>query len=277
MEQRRGWFFLTMAVLIIMGIISCTNLTAVREWSKTSLEATQYNEILTTYTNTPHRLKRYDPSADWDAQIELRKKQAQALRQILTIVSDYIASLAILCADSTIDYNKDVDALTTSIGKLNAGISDDTLGAVGSLIKVVVEAAAKAYRAKQVVIVIEQANDPLQKILGGELRKIVDLDFRRDLMIEKTWLDRYYNKLLQKSSPSDAARVALAEWKEFRIEQNKYRLAAVDAYVEVLDKVAEGHKKLYDGRSKLDDKELVKELYALVVKIRKQIKILSES
>jgi hypothetical protein len=277
MIQRRAFVLVTLTLFLLLPAISCTNLTAVQEWSKTSLEATQYNEIVTTYANTPQRLKKYDPSDVWDMQIQLRDKQAEALRQILSIISDYMAALATLSADSTIDYNKDVDAVTTSIGNLNAGISNETLGAVGSLVKAVVGAAAKAYQAKQVSIIIEQANDPLQKILGGELLKIIDIDFRRDLITEKTSLDRYYDEPLQKSNPSGAAIVALVEWKEYWIEQNEKRLKAVDAYVAVLKNVSEGHKKLYDRRNKLDEKELIKELYSLVVKIRKQIKILSES
>lgn len=277
MTQRRGWFFALTASCIVMVAASCTNLTAVREWAKTSLEATQYNEIVTTYANTPQRLKRYDPSGPWDGQIDLRKKQAAALRQILSVISDYMAALATLSADSTIDYNKDVDVLTASIGKLNAGISKDTLGAVGSLVKTVIGAAAKGYQAKQVANIVEQANDPFQSILRGELRQIVDRDFRRDLEIEKISLDRYYDSQLQTNSSSAAARVALLEWKEFRLEQNTNQLKAVDAYLEVLAKVAEGHKKLYDNRNKLDAKSLIKDLFSLAGKIRKQIKILAES
>ena len=277
MTQRRGWLLAVAASCIVILAASCTNLTAVREWSKTSLEATQYNEIVTTYANTPERLKRYDPSGPWDSQIALRKNQAEALKQILSVVSDYMAALATLSADSTIDYSKDVDSLTSSIGKLNAGISTETLGAVGALVKTVLGAAAKAYQAKQVANIIEEANAPLQTTLRGDLRQIVDLDFRRDLKIEKGELDRYYDSFLQTGSPSPAAKVALEEWKELRLQQNAMRVKAVDAYLVVLDKVAEGHQKLYNNRNKLDAKTLIKDLYSLVVELRKQIRILAES
>ncbi|MGH8628665.1 MAG: hypothetical protein ACREYC_26490, partial [Gammaproteobacteria bacterium] len=73
--------------------------------------------------------------------------------------------------------------------------------AVGSLVKAVLGAAAKAYQAKQVANIVEQANAPLQAILRGELRQIVDLDFRRDLESEKTALDRYYDSQLQQAVP----------------------------------------------------------------------------
>ena len=277
MMKRRRWFWAVTVSCIVMLVTSCMNLKAVREWSKTSLEATQYNEIVTTYADTPQRLKRYDPSGSYDNQIELRKKQAEALKQILSVISDYMTALSTLSADSTIDYNKDVDALTTSINKLDAGISKDTLGAVGSLVKAVLGAAANGYQARQVANIVEQANDPLQDILKGELRQIITLDFRRDLETEKIMLNRYYKSHLQTGNPSSAARVALEECKELRLKQNIKRLKAVDAYLTILDKVAKGHNELYDKRNKLDSKSLVKELYSLVIEIRKQIKVLVES
>ena len=277
MKQRRGYFLAAAAAGIVIFAVSCTNLTAVREWSKTSVEATQYDEIVATYADTPQRLKRYDPSGPWEDQIALRKNQAAALSQILSVVSDYMAALATLSGDSLIDYKKDVDALTSGLGKLNAGISTETIGAVGSLVKTILGASAKLYQARQVSIIVERANAPLQVILAGELRQIVDQDFRRDLKIERTFLDRYYDSQLQTGSASDAAKIALGEWKEVRLEQNAEHVKAIDAYLEVLDNVSEGHQQLYNHRNKLDAKTLTKDLYSLTMQLRKQIKILIKS
>jgi len=278
MTQRRRWLFVITASCILALAASCTDLTAVREWSKTSLEATQYNEIVTTYANTPERLKRYDSHGSYENQIADRKNQAEALKKILSTVSDYMAALAALSADGLVDYGQDVDSLKTSIGKLDPKISQTELGAVGTLAKDMLDAVAKEYQAKQVAKIVEEANGPLQLILRGELRKIVDQDFRRDLKSEKTWIDLFYNDLLREEGrPSKAAKEALKEWKEVRLEENAKRMAAVDAYVKVLDKVAEGHQKLYDNRNKLDDKTLIKNLCSLVVDLHKQITILAKS
>lgn len=277
MKQRRRCLLAVAASCIVILAASCTNLTAVREWSKISLEATQYNEIVSTYADTPARLKRYDPSKPWDIQSALRKNQAEALKKILSVVSDYMAALSILSADSTIDYGKDVDSLITSIGKLNAEISPETLGAVGSLVKTMLGAAAKAYQARQVANIIEEANRPLQEILKGQLRRIVDKYFREDLMAEKRYIDWYYDDLAHTGTPSLAAKVALEEWKELRLQQNASRVKAVEAYLVVLDKVAVGHQKLYDNRNNLDAKTLIKDLYSLATELQKQIRILAES
>ena len=217
MTQRRKWLSVVMVCCIFVFVASCSNLRAVHEWSRTSLEATQFNGIVANYANTPERLKKYDPAGPYDSQIALRKNQANALGRVLSVVSDYMAALTTLSADGTVNYSRDVDSLTASIVKLNVGISNDTVGAVGSLVRIVLGAAAKAYQAKQVASIVEKANCPLQSILRGELRQIIDQDFRRDLKIEKASLDRYYDSLLQDGKPSAAAKAALGEWKEARL------------------------------------------------------------
>jgi hypothetical protein len=62
-----------------------------------------------------------------------------------------------------------------------------------------------------------------------------------------------------------------------RLEQNAEHAKAIDAYLEVLDNVSEGHQQLYNHRNKLDAKTLTKDLYSLTMQLRKQIKILIKS
>lgn len=267
--------------IIIIFTASCTNLKAVREWSKTSIEATQYSELVTTYVDTPRRLMRYDSDFNgmqvWTELIAIRMNQADALKQMLAVVSDYMLALATLSDESIINYKEDVNALTNGLNSLNIGIKAETVGAAGSIVAILGSAAAGIYQAKQVEKIVEQANQPLQLILKSELREIVNTDFRQDLNAEMASLDRYYDSLLQTSKSSPAAVVALTEWKEARIQKNKERMEVVDAYLSVLDNLANGHQKLYDNKNKLDAKNLAKDLYSLVGDLRKQIKILTKS
>ncbi|MEI7825610.1 MAG: hypothetical protein WCI01_09940 [Chlorobiaceae bacterium] len=278
-----------LVALMSLGITlltsSCTNLTPLQEWSKTSLEALQLNELVATYSDTPHRLERYDPSQSqfYAEQTAERTIQAEALKKILAVVSDYLGTLTTLSADGTVDYTQQTEGLKSEISNLNSKlpegkqISKNTLGAVGSIVKTVLGAATQAYQAKQVSHVIEQANAPIQQILKGELREIVDTDFRRDLKIESIQINGYYSHLGEEGHPSKAAQEAVSEWKEMRLEQNSARMKAVTAYLKVLDNISTGHQKLFDNRHKLDDKQLIKDLNALVIELRKQINILAKS
>lgn len=275
---KRKKLSLTLGVLCaILLITSCMDLKAVREWSQTSLEATQYNQIVATYADTPQRLKRYDPkpSIDYDEVTKTREKQGKEITRILSVVSDYMSALAALSSDSQFDYSKDITSVTEGIQGLGTNISDDQLGAVGTIVTLLGNAAAQVYQAKQVASVIEQANEPLQTILKGDLRTIVDSFFRQDLVQEKSWLTKYYEDLQLAGRPNQAAVVSITEWMELRSEQNKKRMNAVNAYVNILDKVSEGHQKLYDGRKKLDSEALIKKLLALSAELREQIVVLN--
>ncbi|MBL29372.1 MAG: hypothetical protein CMM50_17715 [Rhodospirillaceae bacterium] len=268
-----------MGVAIAMPVLllGCTDLGAVREWSSTSLEATQYNELVATYAETPARLARYDAPAAasaWTEQAALRAEQAEALKTQLDVVADYMGVLATLSSDATVDYSRDTDALVASLRNLDTPISATTLGAVGGLMKTMVNAAAGAWRAGAVERLVEQANAPLQTILASELRAIVAEDFRRDLEIEAQLLDSYFKGLLRAGGGSATANAALQEWYEIRKAENRKRQTAVDTYVSVLDKISAGHQQLYDARGELDSVGLAKKLFRLAKDIRRDIRTL---
>jgi alpha-amylase/alpha-mannosidase (GH57 family) len=284
MKQRdlRSQIFL--AFCIAAPLTGCTDLSAVRKWSSTSLEAAQYNQLITTYVDTPQRLKRYSSLPQLDETSVSRKKQAEALKEILLVVTDYMAALATLSADSTVDYSKQEAALKSSItalnGKINSGnqkVSEQQLSAAGTIITTLLNTAAKAYQAKQVSLIVEQANQPLQSLLAkdGFLYQVVDLDFRRDLVTEQTAIDIFYSNL--SDNRNRAAHEAVEDWKEVRNSDNAKRLQAVDAYLKVLDKIAEGHQALYKNRGSLDSAALIKQLEQLIVELRKQIQILAQA
>lgn len=88
-------------VAVAVLLSACTDLGAVRDWAATSLRATQYNEVVATYADTPRRLAFYDrdAAAAWQEQAIVRQAQADALTQQLALVADYMAALAALAAD----------------------------------------------------------------------------------------------------------------------------------------------------------------------------------
>lgn len=260
-------------VLLAAVLAACTDLGAVRDWSATSMEAAQFNEIVTTYADTPDRLVAYDDAKAgfWQKQAKARAAQAKALEIQLTIVADYMGALSALSADSATDYTGDVKTVKTALKKTGK-VSDATLGAAGELVTTILNAATNLWQRRKVGELIEDANTPLQNLLAGELRSIVDDDFRRDLLTEGQFLNRHFKDLLRHGGGSKAANAALNEWFLLRQDENQRRFAAVDAYLGVLDKIAEGHQKLFDSRGDLDAVSLVRDLYKLAKEIRANVK-----
>lgn len=277
---------LPMMLAISLFANACTDLAAVRAWSETSVEATRFNEVVVTYADTPLRLARYDlqdatTQRLWTRQREARQAQAEALESMLSLVSDYMSTLSTLSADSTVDFSKESEVFSASLGRLNAvtgqSVSQETLGAVGSLVDTLSDAALGGWQARRVGEIVEQANAPLQTLLGGELRSMVDTDFRRDLETERQFLDTHFESLIRDPATSPAAAAALDEWFLVRQAENARRMAALDAYLGILDKIAEGHQRLYEGRGALDAVGLSKDLFKLVREIRDEIRIVARA
>jgi hypothetical protein len=151
-------------------------------------------------------------------------------------------------------------------------VSDSTIGAVGNLVATLLNASAKAWQGREVALLIEQANSPLQTILKSELRSVVADDFLNDLNIESSFLDTHFKELLRIGKGSATANAALREWFVQRKDENTRRITAVHAYLDIIDKIAVGHQKLYDGRNDLSEKMLAKDLFKLAKEMRKNIK-----
>lgn len=280
--------FPALSILVVVAALTaaCTDLDAVRAWSETSVEATRFNEVVVTYAETPVRLARYDaqdaPTQDfWGRQGQTRQAQAEALEAMLALVSDYMGTLSTLAADSTVDFSKETETFAGSLQNLNgvvpSSVSPETLGAVGSLVNTLAGAALNGWQANRVGDVVEQANAPLQTLLAGELRTIVDADFRRDLEVERRFLDTHFESLIRDPQTSPAAAAALEEWFLVRQAENARRLEALDAYLQILDKIAEGHQRLYDERNALDAVDLAKDLFKLVREIRDEIRVVARA
>jgi hypothetical protein len=261
-----------LSVLIACVLSACTDLSAVREWSGTSLEATQFNEVVATYADTPERVAFYDKdqASFWETQAKTRRAQAKALELQLSLVGDYMEALHVLSADGVTDYTEDVDQLTGSLTETGL-VPESTVGAAGNLATTLLNAATDVWRKGEVGRLIGDANAPLQVILAGELRSIVDKDFRGDLADEAGFLDSYFKRLLRNGGGSETANAALNEWYVLRKKENARRVVAVDAYLHVLDKISEGHQKLYENRNDLEAVQLVKDLFKLAKEIRKSV------
>jgi len=96
-------------------------------------------------------------------------------------------------------------------------------------------------------------------------------DFLGDLANQTGFLEGYFERLLRIGGGSETANAALNEWYVLRKQENARRIVAVDAYLRVLDKISEGHQKLYDNRNDLDAVQLVQDLFKLAKEIRKNV------
>ncbi|MEM9762494.1 MAG: hypothetical protein AAF968_08305, partial [Pseudomonadota bacterium] len=245
-------YALVFSLVLLMG---CADLAAVNKWATTATDATRFNQVVATYTDTPKRLSRYAPdqSDEFEAQAAKRNKQAETIRETMRAVEAYMSALAMLSGDAPVDLSEDIGTITTNLGEL--GIANaTTLNAVGEIVSLLGNEAINVWRAERIGDLVEQGNAPLQDILGadGQLYDIVSRSLANDLDNERLLLQIYFATLERDRRTSPGARAALIEWREQRTTENARRTAVVEAYKKILIDLAEGHQSLYDSRNDLD-------------------------
>jgi len=253
-----------------------TNLKAIQDFANLSAESAEYTALVDEYVEFPNRQKRYQPPsrhARLEAMAQDRATQQSALLLRQRIVETYMNSLGRLAADEIVDNTEELGTLSAALQN-QAGTNPQETEAYEQMAGILTRVAIDRWRQRQLQDLIEQANPPIQRILGS-LQHIVSDGFGGDLQTEEAALQNYYTTLIMESN-DPAGKAALAEWKELRTSQVQERAQAVQTYRTVLDKISEGHQQLFDGRHQLDSKQVleqvkhaVKDLQSLLDAIKK--------
>ena len=265
------------AVLLLAFTQGCaTNLKAIQDFANLSAESAEYTALVDEYVEFPNRQKRYQPPsrhASLEAMAQERATQKSALLLRQHIIETYMNSLGRLAADDIVDNTEELGTLSAALQN-QAGTNPQETEAYEKMAGILTKVAIDRWRQRQLQDLIEQANPPLQQILGA-LQHIVSDGFGGDLQTEEAAIQNYYTTLIMESN-DPAGKAALAEWKELRTSQAQERAQAVQTYRTVLDKISEGHQQLFDGRHQLDSKQVleqvkhaVKDLQSLLDAIKK--------
>lgn len=265
------------AVLLFAFTQGCaTNLKAIQDFANLSAESAEYTALVDEYVEFPNRQKRYQPlsrHASLEARAQERATQKSALLLRQHIIEIYMNSLGRLAADDIVDNTEELGTLSAALQN-QAGTNPQETEAYEKMAGILTKVAIDRWRQRQLQDLIEQANPPIQRILGS-LKDIVSEGFGGDLQTEEAAIQNYYTTLIMESN-DPAGKAALAEWKELRTSKVQERAQAVQTYRTVLDKISEGHQQLFDGRHQLDSKQVleqvkhaVKDLQSLLDAIKK--------
>jgi len=236
------------------------NLKAIQDFANISAESAEYTALVDNYVDFPHRQKRYQPE-DRHAQLEAmaQERLAQKTELLLRhdVIEEYMEALGKLAADEIVDQSEELSQLTTKL-QSQAGTSPAETEAFGKIAGVLTNAIGDKWRKRQIQELIERSNGPLQTILKS-LQQIVNDGFGGDDHNEQFAMQSYYRtKITQSNDPAGIA--ALMEWQESREESLAAHTQAIQAYSALLEKISEGHQKLYDERNDLAKAELLQQI-----------------
>jgi hypothetical protein len=171
---------------------------------------------------------------------------------------EYMKTMGDLAADDLTSYDKKLDALATAVSD-GSFFNDTEVTAGKSLAKFVLDATTNFYRRKKLKTAIETRNGDV-KTLTDALKRFVGQNYILALQDEQRQLDNYHKANIQehqdRAGNADPLAVTSAKtmWDAER-QRLQERISAAEAYVKILDNVAQGHQKLYDSRNNLDTKE----------------------
>jgi hypothetical protein len=169
----------------------------------------------------------------------------------------YMEALGRLAADEIVDQSEELSQLTTKLQN-QAGTSQAETEAFGKIAGVLTNAIGDKWRKRQIQELIERSNGPLQTILKS-LKQIVVDGFGGDDQNEQFAIQSYYRtKIAQSNDPAGIA--ALMEWQERREENLAAHTQVIQSYSAILEKISEGHQKLYDERNDLGKAQLIQQI-----------------
>lgn len=248
---------LVVALTLAQG---CANLSAIREFADVSTESAQYTRLVTDYVGSPARQKRYQPASQHELLDRIAtERAAQGERLLLRhrLIEEYMDALGRLAADETVTYDKKLDALGNAV-KGNRFADAKEADAFAAIAKILTKGVADHWRQKQLKELITVSNEPFQVVVDS-LRVVVENGFGGDLPNERAAIEKYCGTLIMQSSDK-AGIAALREWCDLRLSVIGVRAKAIEAYTQILRKIAEGHQRLYDGRNDLSKELLLRDM-----------------
>ena len=269
-RPRTGVRFLAVVWLALVAS-GCANLGTIHEFASTSSDAAQYNQIVGTYVDTPTRLMRYEPESQRPVlvrQATERQAQREQLLMRQRLIQTYMDSLGQLADDGLTTYDKQLDTLGNALQAAKFADQGEA-AALAAVSKLVTTAATDRWRQGKLVTLIEQADAPLQVVVGT-LVVIVETGFTTDIANEREALNKYYTEL-QRTSRDPAGLAALGEWREMRDGQIRDRETAIRSYVVVLKTIASGHHKLYESRHELSKVQVQAEIHQYTSRLKEAV------
>jgi hypothetical protein len=241
----------TAVTLVLLLLAGCADLGPIREYADISARSAAYTALVDDYAGFPERQKKYAPPAE-DARLDGIAAERALQRDVLlrrhAVIADYLDALGQLASDQPIRHG----------GETSPAGNDADAASFMDIDRILFKAATDGWRRDQLEELIGESNSHFQTAVGA-LQKIVREGFGGDADDETVAARKYYDTVLRQAT-DPAGIAALEEWRETRLSEIDRRRQAIDAYADLLGKIAEGHQTLYDRRGDLAADDLLAQM-----------------
>jgi hypothetical protein len=250
-------------IFLLAGLNSCIAIKSVNNFSETSLNGIKkFGDI--NYSFQQHcndrclseLIKEKLIMRETDCECDIYRKADNITRQIYYSIETYLSGLATLSGSKLTDYDfKPLEAALSegAIGEIK--IEKEHAEAYSRISEILTEAATDIYRRNKIKRYVEEANEPL-RILLEKFHFIIQKNLPGELNYRKEELFGYYQDLMTDNSVGEyeknrAALDYYQQLSEINIKQRQ-----MDTFARSLERISEGHQKLYDNRNRLTAKDL---------------------
>ncbi len=254
-------FFISFIVLI--AISSCTSVKAVHDFSSLSSKGlSQFEEIPNSFTK--HCLDRcefesirtFEIKRALDCDCNVYRKADSVTMLIYHSIRGYFDGLSDLSNKDLAKYTLgvlDTSLITGTFGDIK--IDTQQVDAYSAVSNILLNAVAGSYRKKKIKKYVEDANQPIQVLLG-KFQFILQKNLEGELDFRKEKLYAFYRELLLNPALNDYQKEKAATDYYQGLSAIKIQQQRIDFFAQSLQSIVEGHQKIYDERNELSAKEL---------------------
>lgn len=270
------WF--TTYIILVSLLSGCMSLKAVQKYatySQATLENVQ--PVAKDFYESCTRANSFKPINSHSG-CKTEQEASKAILMISNVLKKYTVSLGALAADEIINYDTNIDEMTTELKVLKVnGLEDAKVDAVGSLAKLIAKTATSSYRERRVSNFIIESDESIN-IVTESLADIIEKNYSNAIDLEiSAWKDRYQivEEVVRNESPLEWDAYSKAQWKD-RAELDA-KLNAVKDLSESIRKIGSTHSKLKKDAKNLTGKEVAALIRSFVEETKPVIKQLQDA
>ena len=278
---------LSSAVVLCVFLAGCADLSAIRDFSKTSADSASFTGIVENYAESPDTqlIYLYPEKRKAGEESHLRElkrishEQAKELLNVLAAVTTYMSAIGNLAADKAADPTENVNQLISELDSAKI-IGTDLSKPASAVASLVGKMVMDGYRQKDLRRAIRDANPQLQKIrqnldiLLNEKTGGFSLSLRAECTAISDYYDYWHNVAADHNEPAAAEILAFRKRAEIAAYGKNCKSADglkfrdLANYQAVFDEIANGHQALFDNQGDLANKALLATIKNYAMEIR---------
>src|SRR6185437_16106574 len=263
MKKNSPKSFFSFLFVVLIAISSCTSLKGVHDFSSVSSKGlSQFEDIPNSFTKycldrcVFGSIRTFEIKRTPDCDCDVYRKADSVTMLIYHSIHGYFDGLSDLSNKDLAKYK--LGALDTSLTTGTFGdikIETQQVDAYSAVSNILLNAVAGNYRNKKIKKYVEDANQPIQVLLGRfQLKLQKNLEGELDFKKEKLYA--FYRELLLNPALNDYEKEKASTDYYQGLSAIKVQQQRIDIFAQSLQSIADGHQRIYNNRNKMSAKEL---------------------